>query len=72
MSKEIITFGGIEIGKRKFHNYKNPFFLKKKKKVVDLLISNKISSGEKNYEFFIRYMDDDYEIKDTHREKTVK
>ena len=39
---------------------------------MDLLISNKISSGEKNYEFFIRYMDDDYEIKDTHREKTVK
>ena len=31
MSKEIITFGGIEIGKRKFHNYKNPFFFFKKK-----------------------------------------
>ena len=71
MSKEIITFGGIEIGKRKFHNYKNPFFFFFKK-VVDLLISNKISSGEKNYEFFIRHIDDDYEIKDTHREKTVK
>ena len=69
MSKEIITFGGIEIGKRKFHNYKNPFFFFK---VVDLLISNKISSGEKNYKFFIGYMDDDYEIKDTHREKAVK
>ena len=48
--------------KRKFHRYKNSIFLKD----VDfdnILISNKISSGEKKYKYFIGYMDHDNKTK---------
>ena len=39
------------------------FFLKKKDADIDnILISNKIFSNEKNYKYFIDYMDDDYKI----------
>ena len=31
--------------------------------IDNILISNKISFGEKNYKYFIGYMDDDYKIK---------
>ena len=30
------------------------------------MISNKISSGNKNYKYFIAYLDDDYKIKLLH------
>ena len=52
MYKENTTFRDIEINKRKFHRFKNTFFLDD----VDsdnILISNKISCGEKNYKYFI-------------------
>ena len=48
MSKEIITFGDIEIEKRKLHCYKNPIFLKDVD-IDNMLISDKVSSSEKNY-----------------------
>ena len=31
-----------------------------------MLISKKISSGEKDYKYFIGYVDDDYKIKPVH------
>ena len=57
MSKEVITFGEIE--KPKFTAIKTQYFLKDV--IIDnMLISNKISSGEKNYKYFIGYIDWDY------------
>ena len=52
MCKENTTFRDIEINKRKFHRFKNTFFLDD----VDsdnILISNKISCDQKNYKYFI-------------------
>ena len=62
MGKEIIIFGDIELEKHKFGRYKTPIFLED----VDIkrvLLSNKISSGEKNYEYFIDYLHDDFKVK---------
>ena len=52
MGKKILTFGNIEIEKNKFYRHKTPIFL------VDLdiekvLVSKKISFGEKNYKLQI-------------------
>ena len=58
MDKEIITFGDIEIIKRKFHHRKNQILLE----YVDndnIHVSCMISSGETNYKYFIVYKDDD-------------
>ena len=54
MVKEAITFGYIEIEKHKSHNYS---FLEY------VAFENVISSGEKNYKYFIGYLHDDYKIK---------
>ena len=46
MSKEVFTFGDIEIEKYKFYCHESPIFLKD----VDIkkaLVSNKVSFGEK-------------------------
>ena len=55
-----MAFGGNEIEDEKFHCYKNPFF--KMMQIIDNILSKKISCGEKNYKYFINYMDD-YKIK---------
>ena len=55
MVEEIVTFGDIKIEKHNFHSYESPTFLED----VDsnnASVSNKISSGEKNYKYFIDYM----------------
>ena len=65
MDKEIIKFGDIEIEKHKFHCYENLIFLEDVD-INNVLISNKISSGEKSYKYFIGYLDDDYKIKSLH------
>ena len=62
MDQETITFGenGVEI--RKLHRYKNTIFLQD----VDIdntLISNRISSGQKNFKYIVGYVNNDYEIK---------
>ena len=62
MGKEIIIFGDIELEKHKFGRYKTPIFLED----VDIkrvLLFNKISSGEKNYEYFTDYLHDDFKVK---------
>ena len=65
MFKEILTFGDDEIGKSKFYSHESPIFLK----VVDIgkaLVCNKISSGERNYKYFIGYLYNDHEVKPLH------
>ena len=52
MYKKNATFRDLEINERKFHRFRNIIFLGD----VDsdnILISNKISCGEKNYKYFI-------------------
>ena len=53
MGKEILTFGDIEIEK-KFYRIKIPVPLGDVD-IEKVLLSNKISFGEKNYKCFIRY-----------------
>ena len=48
MIEDIITFGDTEFEKHKFHYYKCPMFLEDVD-IDNVLVSNKISSGEKNY-----------------------
>ena len=48
MGNEILTFGDIEIEKNKFYRHKSPIFLKDVD-IEKVLVSNKISFGEKNY-----------------------
>ena len=58
----ITMFSDIEIEKWKFECYKNPIFWKDID-IDNILICNKISSDEKNFNYFIGYRDDDYKIK---------
>ena len=62
MVKEIITFGYIEIEKRKFHHRKNLILLQ----YVDIdnrHVSSMVSFDGKKYKYFIGCKDDDYRIK---------
>ena len=59
MGKKSITFGDIEIEKHNFHCYENLTFLEDAD-IDNILVSNKISSGEKNHEYFIGYLRDHY------------
>ena len=52
MSKEILTFGNIEIEKNRFCRPKTPIFLKDVD-IEKVLVSNKISFDEENYKCFI-------------------
>ena len=64
MCKEIM-FGNADIEKQRSHLYKNLTFFKDVD-IDKILISNKTSSGEKNYKRFIGYLDDDYKIISLH------
>ena len=46
-----MTIGDIEIEKHKLHRYKSPIL--NDVDIDSILISNKISSGEKNYKHFV-------------------
>ena len=48
MGKDILTFGDTEIERNKFYRHKSPIFLKDVD-IEKVLVSNKISSDEKNY-----------------------
>ena len=65
MGKEILTFGNIEIEKSKFYRSKTPIFLKDVD-IEKVLVSNKISFGEKNYKYFIGYLYNDNKVKPFH------
>ena len=55
MTEEILTFGGTEIEKNKFYWHKTLIF-SKDVDIKKVLVSNKISFGEKNYKYFIGYL----------------
>ena len=57
MGKGILTFGNTEIEKQEFTPTNNKLFLKDVD-IDKILLSNKTSSGEKNYKCFIGYLDD--------------
>ena len=48
MGKEILTFGDIEVEKNKFYCNKTAIFWKDAA-IEKVLVSNKISLGERNY-----------------------
>ena len=52
MGKEILTFGNIEIEKNKFYRNKISILLNNVH-IEKVLVSNKISFGEKIYKYFI-------------------
>ena len=58
--KEILTFCDIEIEKSKFYRSKKDVDIDK------VLVSNKTSSGEKNYKYFIGYLYNDPKFKLLH------
>ena len=55
MGKKILTFGDLEIEKNKFYHHKTPMFLVDVD-IKKVLVSNKISFGDKNYKYFIGYI----------------
>ena len=68
MSKEILTFGDIEIGKNKFYRNEIPLFrggegVLGNVDIEKVLVSNKIFFGEKNYKYFIGYLYNDDKVK---------
>ena len=65
MDKGIKTFGNTGIEKQKFPHYKNPIFLKNVN-IDNILVSSKTSSRQKNYGYFIGYLDDNSKIKPLH------
>ena len=64
MGKEIKKFSDIEIEKKKFAAIKVPFL--EDLDIDNALVTKKVSSGDKNYEYFIGYLYDDYKIKPLH------
>ena len=65
MGKEILTFGDIEIKKKKNLTPQKSCFLND----VDIgkvLVSNKISFGEAKYKYFIGYLYDNGKVKSSH------
>ena len=65
MGKKKLTFGDIEIEKDKFYHNRSPIFLKDVD-IEKVLVSSKISSGEKNYKYFIGYLYNDRKVKPLH------
>ena len=65
MGKEIWTFGDIEIEKNKFYSHKSPVPVSDID-IENVLVSKKISFGEKNYKYFIGYLYNDHKFKSLH------
>ena len=68
MSKEIKTFGNIQIEKSKFHLRKNLILLNDVH-IVNILTSSTastVSTDAKNYIYFIGYNNDNYKMKPLH------
>ena len=55
MGKEILMFGNIEIEKNNFYHHITPIFLGDVD-IEKVLVSHKISFGEKSYKYFIGYL----------------
>ena len=65
MGKEILTFGDIEIEKNKFYRNRTSIYLKDVD-IKKVLISKKISFGEKSYKYFIGYLYNDNKVRSLH------
>ena len=65
MGKEILMFGDIEIEKNKFYWYKS-LAPRRNGDTEKVLISNKISFGEKNFKYFIGYFYNNDKVKPLH------
>ena len=64
MGKEILMFD-VVLEKNKFYRHKSPTFLKDVD-IEKVLVFSKISSGEKNYKYFIGYLHNDHKVKPLH------
>ena len=65
MGKEILTFGNIEIEKKKFYRHRSSIF----EEDVDIkkeLVTNKISSSDKKYKYFSGYLHNYYKVQPLH------
>ena len=62
MGKDILTFDNIEIEKNKFYLHNTPILLGDED-IEKVLVSNKVSFGEKNYKCFIGYLYDNHKVK---------
>ena len=60
MGKEFLAFGNIEIEKNKFYQNKTIFLGDVN---IEVLVSEKISFGEKNYKYFIGYLHNGNKVK---------
>ena len=56
MDKTIIKFDDTEVEKYKFHQHKSPFLIDNID-INKILVSNKVSFGKKNFEYFVGYKD---------------
>ena len=66
MGIDILMFGDIEIEKKeKIYHHKSPVPLRDVD-IEKVLVSNKISSGEKNCKYFIGYLYYDHKVKQLH------
>ena len=65
MGEEILRFGDIETEKNEFYCHKTPIFLEDAD-LEKVLVSNKISFGEKNYKHFFGYLCCDNKVKPLH------
>ena len=61
MPKEILTFGKIQIEKMKFYRHKTIFL--GDVDIEKVLVANKIPFGEKSYNYFIGYLNDNHKVK---------
>ena len=66
MGKEILSFGDTEIEKKTFYRNETPIFKNDDVDIEQVLVSNKISLGEKNCKYFIDYLDNDNNVKRLH------
>ena len=65
IDKEILTFGNIEIQKNKFFHHDTPIS-SKDVDIEKVLVSQKISVGEKNYKYVTGYLHNDHKVKPLH------
>ena len=65
IDKRLLTLGNIEIEKNKFYRTKIPVHLRDVD-IEKILVSKKISFGEKNYKYFIGYLYRGHKVKPLH------
>ena len=59
IGEEILMFADAKVENDKFYCYKSPIFIEDVD-INNVLVSNKIAFGEKNFKYFIGYGYDDY------------